>query len=336
MSKKITRKVLEMLKSLADKKPQSEEDTGDDLQIAEEGADYSKFWKQYGKSIKLGVIDDKANKNKLVQLLRFPTSKSNGTYVSLDDYLTRMKDNQKYIYYMTGENIEAVENSPFIERLKKYDYEVVFMVDALDEYVVQQVTEYEGNQLQAVTKDNFKLDEEEKVLADLKEEFKPLTSWLQKVYGKKVEKVTVGFRTLESPAVLVTGQYGWSPNMERIMKAQTFADADKYNYMVSKRTMEINPLHPIIKELKSKSDQTPDDEALKDLANLVYDSAVVGSGFAVSDTKEFAQRINRIVALGLGVDPNEAIPQDLPRSEESASTETDGSAHEHEHEHEDL
>jgi len=181
------------------------------------------------------------------------------------------------------------------------------MVDPLDEYVVQQVTEYEGNQLQAVTKDNFKLEEEEKELAELKEEFKGFTSWLQKIYGSRVEKVTIGFRTLESPAVMVTGQYGWSPNMERIMKAQTFADAEKYNYMVSKKIMEVNPLHPIIRELKEKSEQTPEDEALRDLANLVYDSSLISSGFSVPDTKEFAERLNRIVALGLGVDPTAPI-----------------------------
>jgi len=182
-------------------------------------------------------------------------------------------------------------------------------VDPLDEYVVQAVTEYEGNQLMSVTKGNFKLDDDESDLETLKGEYKDLASWLQKIYGKKIEKVTVGFRTLSSPAILVTGEYGWSANMERIMKAQTFADQEKYAYMMSKKTMEINPYHPIIKELKSKAAASPDDKALHDLADLLYDSALVSSGFQLSDSKDFSDRINRVVALGLDIDPEAPVTE---------------------------
>jgi len=169
-------------------------------------------------------------------LLRFKTSKSNGTFVSLDEYIERMPEKQKHIYYITGENVEAAEHSPYIELLQKKNFEVVFMVDPLDEYLVQQITDYEGNPLQAAHKADLNVDEDDKeTLKQLKEEYKPLTDWLQKVYDKKVEKVQVGLRTIDSPAVLVTGQYGWSANMERIMKAQTFADQTKHGFMAGKK-----------------------------------------------------------------------------------------------------
>jgi HSP90 family molecular chaperone len=310
MAKKITRKVIEMLKVLADKgkkkkdgEEEEPEETEEDLAIEADEGDYQKFWDQYGKSIKLGVIDDKANKNKLVKLLRFITSKSNGTYIGLDEYIERMPDKQKFVYYITGESVESVENSPYIELLKKKDIEVVYMIDPLDEYVVQHVSEFEGNQLQAAHKADLTFDDDEKeALEKLKEEYKPLTQWLTKIYGKKVEKVTVGIRTTDSPAVLVTGTYGWSANMERIMKAQTFSDTNKFAYMQSKKTLEINPHHPIIKELKTKSDATPDDKGLEDLANIIYDAATVSSGFTVTDTKDFATRLHKVVSLALGVE----------------------------------
>jgi len=275
----------------------------------------------------LGVIDDRANKNKLLPLLRFVTSKSNGTAVGLDEYIERMKENQKHIYYITGESLDQVQNAPFIERLKKKDLEVVYMVDALDEYLVQAVTEYEGNQLMSVTKGNFKLDDDED-LDTLKAEYKDLASWLQKIYGKKVEKVTVGVRTLSSPAVLVTGEYGWSANMERIMKAQTFADQEKYSYMMSKKTMEINPYHPIVKELKNKAAASPDDKALHDLADLLYDSALVFSGFQLSDAKDFSDRINRVVALGLDIDPEAPATEPPAQAKKHKGDEQEEALHE--------
>lgn len=197
------------------------------------------------------------------------------------------------------------------------------MVDPLDEYLAQQVTEYEGNPLQAAHKSDLTMDDEEKeTLKELKEQYKPLTDWLQKTYGQKVEKVVVGLRITDSPAVLVTGQYGWSANMERIMKAQTFADQGKHNYMMGKKTMEINPHHPIIKELKAKAEATPDDKGLQDLANIIYDAASVSSGFSVSDTKEFATRLHKVVSLALGVEP------DTPSSESPKADSAKSSGHE--------
>jgi len=320
-----------MLKTLSDKgkskkddeeSESEEEDT--DVSIKADEGDYAKFWTQYGKSLKLGVIDDKSNKNKLVKLLRFVTSKSNGTAIGLDEYIERMSDKQKYIYYITGESVEAVKNSPYIELLKKKGLEVVYMTDPLDEYVVQQVTEYEGNQLQAAHKAELSFDDDEKEqLEKLKEEFKPLTDWMGKVLGKKVEKVTVGLRTTDSPAVLVTGAYGWSANMERIMKAQTFADQSRYAHMQGRKTLELNPKHPIIKELKEKTDQSPDDKGLEDLANIIYDAATVSSGFSVSDTKEFALRLHKVVSLALNIDVDAPATEDTPKHEKPDVTHED-------------
>jgi heat shock protein beta len=314
MAKKITRKVLEMLTKLAEGKSEdSEEDAAEDeVTIADRSGDYEAFWKQYGKSLKLGVIDDRANRPKLAKLLRYVTSKSDGKLVSLDQYVEGMKEDQKLIYYITGENLESVQNSPMLERLKKLDLEVLYMVDPLDEYVVGSVTEYEGNPLQSVTKKDLKLPGVDDNIEELQKEYSALCDYLQKVYGKKVEKVEVGTRITSSPAVLVTAQYGWSANMERIMRAQTFADADKYSHMASKKIMEINPHHSVIKELRSKVDSGADEKGLEDLAHLMYDAALVNSGFQITDSAEFAKRITRVVSLGLGVDP--------PTESETSST----------------
>jgi len=265
------------------------------------------------------LIDDRANKAKLVKLLRYQTSKSNGKLASLDEYVDRMKDKQKIIYYITGESVAAVENSPFLERLRKKDYEVIYMVDPLDEYVTSSLTEFDGNQLQSVTKADLKIDGDDTAKFDaLKAEFKEFTSFLQTIYGDKVEKVTISNRVSQSPCVLVTGQYGWSANMERIMKAQTFSDASKQQWMLPKKTMEINPRHPVIQSLKARSEKDAKDPALKDLVNLIYDAALVQSGFSVADATDFAKRIHRVVSLGLDVDPNAEVPQEPEESSESS------------------
>jgi len=325
MAKKITRKVLEMLRKLADEGAGESGDEGekgedDAIEISDKPKDYQAFWKQFGKSIKLGVIDDKSNRKQLTQLLRYVTSKSEGKFVSLESYVERMKEEQKYIYYLTGENLETVQTSPYLERLKKHDVEVVFMTDPLDEYVVNALPDFDGNQLMSVAKKDLKIPGVEENVEELQKEFKPLTTYLEKVYAKKVEKVEVGTRITSSPAILVTGQYGWTANMERIMKAQTFAESDKFNYMASKKTMEINPYHPIIKELKRKVEGGNEEEALADLANLVYDAALINSGFSIGDSKDFTSRVHRVVALGLGLDPHAAPEEPSGSASDSSSS----------------
>jgi HSP90 family molecular chaperone len=207
------------------------------------------------------------------------------------------------------------------------------MVDALDEYLVQSLTEFDGTPLQSITKEGLKLGDEDK-LAKQKEELKPLTDWLAGVYGERVEKVTVSNRIAKSPCVLVSGQYGWSANMERIMKAQTFANADEATWLHSKKTMEVNPRHPIIRELATKVSELSGAEGeearpamLVDLANLLYDSALLSSGFQMRDTADFSRRIQRVIATGLSIDPAaEAEPE--PEEPEEASAEDDAAAEE--------
>jgi len=333
MAKKITRKVLEMLKKLADDSRRAAEERKEKEEAGEEAAaddkekkdekdkedDYITFWKAFGKSIKLGVIDDRSNKAKLSKLLRFETSKSEGKLVGLEDYVDRMKPKQKNIFYITGESIEQVKNSPFLERLKKKDLEVIYMVDPLDEYLVQSLTEFDGTTLQSITKEGLKLGDEDK-LSKWKDEFKDLTTWLSKVYGDKVEKVTISNRIANTPCVLVTSQYGWSANMERIMKAQTFANAGEATYMHAKKVMEINPRHPIIKELKVKTAEDASDKALIDLANLLFDAALLQSGFSMKDTTDFATRIHRVVSSGLSLDPNAEAEEETEEDEAPAES----------------
>jgi len=347
MAKKITRKVLEMLRKLAEggkKEDEEDEEAGesDGIEIADTAKDYETFWKQFGKSIKLGVIDDRANRKQLLPLLRYVTSKSDGKPISLETYVDRMKEDQKHMYYLTGENLEQIQNSPFLERLKKHDLEVIFMADPLDEYVVNAVPDFDGNPLQNAAKKDLKIPGVEDNLEELQKEFQPLTSYLEKVYGKKVEKVEVGSRIISSPAVLVTGTYGWTANMERIMRAQTFADSDKYNYMTGKKTMEINPHHPIIKEFLSKvqAGESTNDDALGDLANLVYDAALINSGFSINDSTEFAKRIHRVVSLGLGIDPasqpEEGAKASGSKTDHSEPPAAEGAAADEEPLHEEL
>jgi len=343
MSKKIVRKVLEMLRKMAERGEEEEdeddededEDDEDEEEEKEEEKDeekdekdedeeeekevegkddYKNFWKEYSKSIKLGMIDDRKNKSKLAKLLRFLSSKSGDEEISLESYVDRMKDDQKNIFYITGESLEYVKSSPFLERLKKLDYEVLYMVDPIDEYVVQQLTEFDGVQLASVTKDNLKLgDEDAESFKSLKDDFKPLTEWLKAVYDKDVEKVVVSNRIHESPVVLVTGQYGWTANMERIMRAQTLGREN--SYMSAKKTMEINPYHPILIDLKTKTAENGDDESLKNLARLLYDSALMASGFQIAETASFSKRIYEIVSKGLGIDPNAEVPEEVEEEE---------------------
>jgi heat shock protein beta len=239
MAKKLTRKVLDMLTKLAEGKEDDTEEESDEVDKKDEketkgeNEKYLKFWESFGKSIKLGVIDDRQNKAKLAKLLRFVTSKSEGKFVSLQTYVDRMEEKQKSIYYLTGESVELIQKSPFLERLKARNLEVVYMTDPLDEYVMSSLTDFDNTAFQSVSKEGLKLpgekDDKDKAL---KEEFKDFGTWMKGVYGDKVEKVVVSNRLTDSPMVLVTSQYGWSPQMEKIMKHQTFGDASKQQYMV--------------------------------------------------------------------------------------------------------
>lgn len=218
-------------------------------EIQENAEDYKKFYEQFSKNLKLGIHEDSANRSKLADLLRFHTSKSGEDLISFKDYVQRMKEGQKDIFYITGESRQQVANSPFLEALRKRGYEVLYLVDPIDEYMVQQLKDYDGKKLKSCTKEGLDLEETEDEKKNREEEkarFEPLCKLMKDVLGDKVEKVVVSTRIDESPCVLVTGEYGWTANMERIMKAQALRDSSMTSYMVSKKTMEINPKNPII------------------------------------------------------------------------------------------
>merc|ERR1712025_43675 len=265
-------------------------------EITEKKDDYKKFYEQFS-----------TNRAKLADLLRFQTSKSGDEMISLKEYCDRMKEGQNDIYYITGESIQGVSSSPFIETLRKKGIEVIYMVDPIDEYCVQQLKEYDSKKLKSVTKEGLDLDteEEKKKTEELKAEFEPLCKLIKEVLGDKVEKVLVGTRIAESPVVLVTSEHGWSANMERIMKAQALRDASMSSYMVSKKTMEINPNHSIMTELKKKASADKSDKTVEDLIWLLFDTSLLPSGFNLDEPTQFAGRIHRMIKLGLSIDDDD-------------------------------
>merc|ERR1712230_294191 len=277
-------------------------------ELAEDKDKFKTFYEQFSKNLKLGVHEDNANRKKLAKLLRFKSSKSGSEMTSLEDYVTNMKDNQAGIYYVTGESLSAVENSPFIEQLKKRGYEVLFMVDPIDEYCVQQLKEFDDKKLICATKEGMALedtDEEKKRFEEAKAATEGLCKQIKDILDTKVEKVVVSNRLADSPCCLVTGEYGWSANMERIMKSQALRGNSSSMYMSSKKTMEVNPTNSIIAALREKADADQSDKTVKDLIWLLYDTSLLTSGFSLDEPATFASRIHRLVKLGLSIDDDD-------------------------------
>merc|ERR1712036_102380 len=297
-------------------------------EIAEKKDDYKKFYEQFGKCLKLGIHEDSTNRAKIAELLRYQTSKSGDESISLKEYVDRMKEGQNDIYYITGESVAQVSSSPFLESLRKKGLEVLYMVDPIDEHGVQQLKEFEGKKLKSTTKEGLELDDEDekKKLEELKAEFEPLTKLMKEVLGDKVEKVMVSSRIVDSPCVLTTSEYGWSANMERIMKAQALRDNSMTSYMVSKKTMEINPKHSIVTELKKKAAADKSDKTVKDLIWLLFDTSLLTSGFNLDEPTQFAGRIHRMIKLGLSIDDDdneEMMNDDMPPLEENDDDNTE-------------
>merc|ERR1712064_112695 len=246
-------------------------------ELSEDKDNFKKFYEQFSKNLKLGIHEDSTNRKKLAGYLRYFTSASGDDLCSLTDYVSRMKENQKDIYYITGESKEVVAASAFVERLKKRGLECIYMTEPIDEYVVQ------------------------KLKAD-KEKFESLCKVMKDILDKKVEKVVVSNRLVSSPCCIVTSQYGWTANMERIMKAQALRDTSTMGYMAAKKHLEINPDHSIVENLRQRAEADKNDKSVKDLVHLLFETSLLSSGFSLEDPAVHAQRIHRMIKLGLCIE----------------------------------
>jgi len=325
IKKKLVRKTLDMVKKLGEE-------------------EYKEFWKEYSTNIRLGVIEDHSNRTRLAKLLRFYSSNSDTEFTSLADYMDRMKEKQEHIYFMAGQTRDEVEKSPFVERLQKKGYEVLYLTEPVDEYCIQSLPEYEGKKFQNVAKEGLKLDESERSKErkeEMEKDMEPLTKWLKdEALGDKIEKVTISERLTTSPCALVASSYGWSGNMERIMKAQAYQkskDTSQEYYASQKKTLEINPRHPLVKELKRRVEDEQDEQTTKDLALVLFETATLRSSYTLQDTAGFASRIERMLRLSMDISLEEEIeedPEDEMDDEEGEEDEEELDADEEEGEEE--
>ncbi|VDO95571.1 unnamed protein product [Schistosoma margrebowiei] len=284
-------------------------------EIAEDKDNYKKFYEQYSKSIKLGIHEDSVNRGKLSDLLRFYSSASGDEMISMKDYVSRMKPDQQDIYYITGESKQAVMNSPFTEKLTQRGFEVLFMVDPIDEYAVTHIRQYDNKKLVCVTKDGLQLpesEEDKKQFEELKASFETLCKEIQQILGKNVEKVSISNRLTNSPCCVVTSEFGWSANMERIMKAQALRDSCTMGYMAAKKQLELNPYHPMIKALKQQFESGSSTKLVKDLVQLLFDTALLSSGFSLPDPKIHAKSIHHMVCMCLDIPDDEIKANEIP------------------------
>merc|ERR1712141_698217 len=282
-------------------------------EIAENNEDWKKFYEQFSKNLKLGIHEDQTNRDKLAGFLRYNTSKTGDDMISLKEYVGRMKENQKEIYFITGESKASVAQSPFVETLKKKGYEVLYLIDPIDEYVIQQLKDYEEKKLRNCSKEGLDLEDDEdekKRFEEQKAAFEGLCTLIKEVLGDKIEKCLLSSRLSDSPCILVTSKWGWSANMERIMKAQALRDSSMSSYMVSKKTLEINADHPIVAELKKRSDADKSDRTVKDLIWLLYETSMLPSGFSLDEPTGFGNRIQRMIKFALTIHEDEKVEEE--------------------------
>merc|ERR1712040_31169 len=300
---------------------------------------WSKFWKEFNKNLKMGCYEDDSNRSKLSKLLRFRTTKSEDKEVSLDKYLDRMQESQESIYFMSGDSIDTMKKAPSLQIFKKKDLEVLMLSDHLDEPCLQKLADYEGKKFVSIQKADVKLDEteeEKKRFSKIKDMYKPLTDWWKdsltdltekgamKDAGVKVEKVEISKRLTDSPVVVVTSQFGYSAQQERVMKAQSFQNKEQISMMSGRKTLEINPNHPVVVDLLSKIKADKEDKAAKDTAQVLFQTALIESGYEIADPSALVNRVYRLMSKELGMDPDAPLKEvEVPEEEEEEAEEED-------------
>merc|ERR1712222_254916 len=346
ISKKLVRKVLELMKKLA-----KEEDSGDDEEEKEEKKEeekkdkkdeestWAKFYKEFNKNLKMGCYEDDSNRSKLSKLLRFKSTKSEDKDISLDKYLDRMAESQESIYYMSGDTMDVMKKAPALQVFKKKDLEVLMLSDHLEEPCLQKLADYEGKKFVSIQKADVKLDEteeEKKRFTKIKDMYKPLTDWWKdtltdftekgamKAAGVKIEKVEVSKRLTESPVVVVTSQFGYSAQQEKVMKAQAFQNKDQLSMMSGRKTLEINAKHPVVADLLAKIKADKEDKASLDTAQVLFQTALIESGYEIADPSALVNRVYRLTSKELGVDPDAPLKEvEVPEGEEEEEADED-------------
>merc|ERR1711977_490796 len=299
----------------------------------EEETMWYKFYKEFAKNLKMGCYDDDSNRSKISKLLRFFTTKSDDKEISLDKYLDRMQETQESIYYMSGDSMEVMKKAPSLQIFKKKDLGVLMLPDHLDEPCIQKLADYEGKKFVSIQKADVKLDEtedEKKRFTKLKDMYKPLTDWWKekltdltekgamKDAGVKIEKVELSKRLTDSPVVVVTSQFGYSAQQEKIMKAQAFQNKDQVGMMSGRKTLEVNANHPVIVDLLSKIKADKEDAAALDTAQVLFQTALIESGYEIADPSALVNRVYRLMSKELGVDPDAPIKEvEVPEEEEA-------------------
>merc|ERR1711941_203133 len=344
ISKKLVRKVLELMKKLA-KEGESDDDEeskdDDEEEKKEKKTDdestWVKFWKEFNKNLKMGCYEDDSNRSKLSKLLLYKTTKSDGKDINLDTYLDRMQESQESIYYMSGESLEVMKKAPALQVFTKKDIEVLLLDDTLDEPCIQKLADYEGKKFVSIQKADVKLDEtdeEKKRFSKLKDMYKPLTDWWKekltdftekgamKDAGVKVEKVEISKRLTDSPVVVVTSQFGYSAQQEKVMKSQAFQNKDQLSMMAGRKTLEINPNHPVVIDLLAKVKASESDESASSTAEVLFQTALIESGYEIADASALVNRVYRLMSKELGVDPDAPIKEiEVPEEEEEEAEE---------------
>merc|ERR1711945_13249 len=298
---------------------------------------WEKFWKEFNKNLKMGCYEDDSNRSKLSKLLRFYTTKSDGKEISLDKYLDRMQESQESIYYMSGESLEVMKKAPALQIFKKKDLEVLMLSDHLDEPCLQKLADYEGKKFVSIQKADVKLDEteeEKKRQSKIKDMYKPLTDWWKdsltdltekgamKDAGVKIEKVELSKRLTDSPVVVVTSQFGYSAQQEKVMKAQAFQNKDQIGMMSGRKTLEVNANHPVVIDLLSKIKADKEDNAALDTAQVLFQTALIESGYEIADPSALVNRVYRLMSKELGVDPDAPLKEvEVPEGEEEEEAE---------------